>query len=86
MYGVSKNTLLVGQVVGATDPVRAPMGTIRGDWGLVRGANLVHASDSAESAQREILLWFDDQLPDLVDTWVMDSLNNWTSGCRQASE
>ena len=76
------------QVVGATDPTQAAMGTVRGDWGVVRGANLVHASDSGESAEREINIWFgrgSDQEPDLVDTWDMDSLNNWTSGC-QTSE
>ena len=66
------------QVVGATDPVQAGMGTVRGDWGLVRGANLVHASDSAESADREIGLWLEECL---VEDWALDSLNKWTSGC-----
>jgi nucleoside-diphosphate kinase len=49
-------------LAGATDPTVAPPGTIRGDlgrdWGLKVVQNLVHGSDSAESAVREIALWF----------------------------
>ncbi|MBY0440863.1 MAG: nucleoside-diphosphate kinase [Mycobacteriaceae bacterium] len=49
----------VRQLVGGTDPVeKAAPGSIRGDLGLETQFNLVHASDSAESAQREIALWF----------------------------
>lgn len=50
-------------LAGATDPTAALPGTIRGDfgrdWGLKVQQNLVHGSDSAESAAREIALWFD---------------------------
>lgn len=47
------------QVAGATDPVeKATPGTIRGDFGLETQFNLVHGSDSADSAKREIALWF----------------------------
>ncbi len=47
------------QLVGGTDPVeKATPGTIRGDFGLETQFNLVHGSDSAESAEREIGLWF----------------------------
>lgn len=47
------------QIAGGTDPVeKATPGTIRGDFGLETQYNLVHGSDSAESAQREIGLWF----------------------------
>lgn len=47
------------QLAGGTDPVdKATAGTIRGDFGLETQFNLVHGSDSAESAQREIALWF----------------------------
>lgn len=47
------------QVAGGTDPVeKAAPGTIRGDFGLETQFNLVHGSDSAESAKREIALWF----------------------------
>ena len=49
-------------LVGATDPTTAAPGTIRGDlgreWGLKVTQNLVHGSDSPESAEREIGLWF----------------------------
>lgn len=43
---------------GATDGRKAAPGTIRGDWSLSNRENLVHGSDSAESAAREIALWF----------------------------
>jgi nucleoside-diphosphate kinase len=47
------------QVAGGTDPVdKATPGTIRGDFGLETQLNLVHGSDSADSATREIALWF----------------------------
>ncbi len=45
-------------LMGATDPVKAAPGTIRGDFGLVITENLVHGSDSAESAKRELDLFF----------------------------
>ncbi|HXY65382.1 MAG TPA: nucleoside-diphosphate kinase [Mycobacterium sp.] len=49
----------VRQLAGATDPVeQAAPGTIRGDFGLETQFNLVHGSDSPESAEREIALWF----------------------------
>ncbi|GAA1480386.1 nucleoside-diphosphate kinase [Gordonia sinesedis] len=47
------------QIAGGTDPVeKATPGTIRGDLALVTQNNLVHGSDSPESAEREIALWF----------------------------
>jgi len=47
------------QLAGGTDPVeKAVPGTIRGDFGLETQFNLVHGSDSPESAKREIALWF----------------------------
>ncbi|MDR1078873.1 MAG: nucleoside-diphosphate kinase [Propionibacteriaceae bacterium] len=49
-------------MAGATDPVRAAPGTIRGDfgrdWGTGEIQNIVHASDSPQSAAREIAIWF----------------------------
>ncbi|OBH81643.1 nucleoside-diphosphate kinase [Mycobacterium scrofulaceum] len=49
------------QLAGGTDPVeKATPGTIRGDFGLETQFNLVHGSDSTESAKREIALWFPD--------------------------
>jgi nucleoside-diphosphate kinase len=49
-------------LAGATDPVKALPGTIRGDFALEVGENIVHGSDSAESAEREIKIFF----PELV--------------------
>lgn len=49
---------VVRALVGATDGRKAAAGTIRGDFSLSNRENLVHASDSAESAEREIKLWF----------------------------
>jgi nucleoside-diphosphate kinase len=47
------------QIAGGTDPVeKATPGTIRGDFGLETQLNLVHGSDSVDSAKREIALWF----------------------------
>jgi nucleoside-diphosphate kinase len=50
---------LVRATIGATDPADAAPGSIRGDLALSMPDNLVHGSDSSESAQREIALWFD---------------------------
>ena len=50
----------VRTTVGATNPADAGPGTIRGDLALSMPDNLVHGSDSAESAAREIALWFSD--------------------------
>jgi len=49
----------VRETNGATDPIKASPGSVRGDFGLDKGRNLVHASDSTESATREIGLFFD---------------------------
>jgi len=46
------------QLIGATNPLEATTGSIRGDFGLEVQTNLVHGSDSAESAQRETGLFF----------------------------
>ena len=51
---------VVRTTMGATNPARAAPGTIRGDLALSNRENLVHASDSADSAKREIALWFPD--------------------------
>ena len=51
---------VVRTLVGATDGRKAAAGTIRGDFSLSNRENLVHASDSAISAKREIALWFPD--------------------------
>lgn len=46
------------QVIGATNPVEAAPGSIRGDFALELTFNMVHGSDSDESAEREIGIWF----------------------------
>jgi nucleoside-diphosphate kinase len=48
------------QVIGSTNPLEASPGSIRGDFALVTGENLVHGSDSTESAAREIGIFFPD--------------------------
>lgn len=49
--------------IGATNPIKAAPGSIRGDYGQTIGRNLVHGSDSPESAQREVGIFFhDDEL------------------------
>jgi nucleoside-diphosphate kinase len=45
-------------MMGPTDPASAPSGTIRGDYGLIITENIVHGSDSPESAERELKLFF----------------------------
>jgi nucleoside-diphosphate kinase len=49
---------VVRTLMGPTDPAAAPPGTIRGDYGIVITENLVHGSDSPESAKRELDLFF----------------------------
>jgi nucleoside-diphosphate kinase len=48
------------RLIGVTDPVEATPGSIRGDYGLEVTFNMVHGSDSDESAAREIEIWFPD--------------------------
>ena len=55
---------VVRAITGATNPMKAAPGTIRGDLAINGTENLIHASDGPESAEREIALWF----PDLART------------------
>jgi nucleoside-diphosphate kinase len=48
--------------IGATNPANAEPGSLRGDFALAMPNNLVHGSDSPESAEREIAIWFPDGL------------------------
>jgi nucleoside-diphosphate kinase len=60
--GPADNTFsLIRSMVGATKVDDAQPGTIRGDFATITTENLVHASDSHESASREIALWFPDR-------------------------
>ncbi len=64
----------VRKMNGATNCAKADVGTIRGDFGLSLQCNIIHASDSPETAKREIALYFDDKellsygMPD--DAWL----------------
>ena len=62
--------------VGSTNPAEAAPGSIRADFGLERGRNLVHASDSPESGKRETALFFKpDELIDWprdIDRWIFE--------------
>jgi nucleoside-diphosphate kinase len=61
--------------IGATNPIKAPPGTIRGDYAQTIGRNLVHGSDSPESAKREIAIWFEPHelfgRPHELDKWLV---------------
>ena len=67
----------VRKTMGATNPAEAGPGTVRGDFGLETARNLIHGSDSLESAKREIALFFhEDELhpyPRDVDRWVFEA-------------
>ncbi|MEB3280895.1 MAG: nucleoside-diphosphate kinase [Lyngbya sp.] len=49
------------KMIGATNPLTAEPGTIRGDFAVSIGRNLIHGSDAVETAQREISLWFKEE-------------------------
>ncbi|CAF2690532.1 unnamed protein product [Rotaria sp. Silwood2] len=71
------NVVAVGRkMLGATDPAKSEPGTIRGDFGIVTGRNIVHGSDSEKSAQREIGLWFrSDEInlwPHTAEQWIYE--------------
>jgi len=66
----------VRNTMGKTNPRDAAPGTIRGDFGLEIGRNLIHGSDSLESAQREVALFFDTRELQTyergIDKWVFE--------------
>jgi len=63
-------------LIGATNPLNSPVGTIRGDFGIDIGRNIIHGSDGPESAVREIGLWFaPEELADWTPTvtpWIYE--------------
>ncbi|GAC1459913.1 MAG: nucleoside-diphosphate kinase [Chamaesiphon sp.] len=61
------------KIIGGTNPLNAEPGTIRGDYGVSIGRNLIHGSDAPETAQQEISLWFKEE--ELVN-W-QPSLTPW---------
>lgn len=62
--------------IGATKPVEATAGSIRGDFGMMVGRNLVHGSDSPENGASEIALWFNESelisYERAVDRWILE--------------
>ena len=68
--------LAARNTIGATKPVEATAGSIRGDFGMMVGRNLVHGSDSPENGEAEISLWFAaDELiayERAVDRWILE--------------
>ena len=64
------------KMMGATNPLNAEPGTIRGDYCLDSGRNVIHGSDSVQSAEREIKIWFKDEeilsYKREIDTWVYE--------------
>ena len=67
---------IVRQTMGATHPAKAAPGTIRGDLGIYVERNLVHGSDSLESAAREVALFFEEK--DILS--YQRSLDGWIAG------
>jgi nucleoside-diphosphate kinase len=65
---------IIRQMMGETDPAKASSGTIRGDFGIDIGHNLVHSSDSLENASKEIDLFFSAEeifnYNRELDTWI----------------
>ena len=65
------------QMLGATNPANSPPGTIRGDFGVVPGRNIIHGSDSLEAGLMEASLWFSEE--ELLEwspshtTWAYDN-------------
>jgi len=62
--------------IGATKPVEATAGSIRGDFGMMVGRNLVHGSDSPENGEAEIALWFSEEelvaYERAIDRWILE--------------
>ncbi|MGI5174602.1 nucleoside-diphosphate kinase [Treponema sp. OMZ 840] len=65
---------LMRKLVGATNPAEASPGTIRGDYCIHTGLNIIHASDSPKNAEREIALFFK---PDEIIPWKDEHMNKW---------
>ncbi|KAF8964025.1 nucleoside diphosphate kinase [Flammula alnicola] len=62
-------------MLGATNPLQSPVGSIRGDFCLAVGRNICHGSDSVESAEKEIALWFPEgvvQYTSALEQWIFE--------------
>lgn len=74
MVWEGKNVVKTGRIMlGETDPFKSSPGTIRGDFCIEVGRNICHGSDSVESANKEIDLWFGKE-KEVVD-WTQASVN-----------
>ncbi|TYH06566.1 hypothetical protein ES288_A08G164600v1 [Gossypium darwinii] len=73
MIWEGKNVVTTGRkIIGATNPAESAPGTIRGDFAIDIGRNVIHGSDSVESAKKEIALWF----PESPVNW-QNSVHPW---------
>ena len=63
-------------IMGATNPQESAPGTIRGDFGMTIGMNLIHGSDSVQSAERELRIFFDPaeiiEYERDIDSWIIE--------------
>jgi len=76
MVWEGKNVVATGRtMIGATNPQASAPGTIRGDFCIEVGRNVIHGSDSVENAQKEIALWFGENLADwtpALKPWIYE--------------
>ncbi|XP_030473785.2 nucleoside diphosphate kinase 1 [Syzygium oleosum] len=73
MVWEGKGVVTTGRkIIGATNPAESAPGTIRGDFAIDIGRNVIHGSDSVESATKEIALWF----PEGIVSW-QSSVHPW---------
>lgn len=77
MVWEGKNVVATGRkLIGATNPLASEPGTIRGDFCIDVGRNIIHGSDAVESAKKEIQLWFPEGLVEFsphMKPWVYES-------------
>ncbi|KAG6542255.1 hypothetical protein Mapa_016383 [Marchantia paleacea] len=74
MVWEGKNVVSTGRtLIGATNPAQSAPGTIRGDYAIDIGRNVIHGSDAVESARKEIALWFPEGLVEwrsAMHSWI----------------
>jgi nucleoside-diphosphate kinase len=76
MVWEGKNVVATGRkIIGATNPLASEPGTIRGDFCIDVGRNIIHGSDAVEAAKREIGLWFPEGLAEFtpaMKAWIYE--------------
>ncbi|KAL1809216.1 hypothetical protein DCAR_0728754 [Daucus carota subsp. sativus] len=76
MVWEGKNVVTTGRkLIGATNPCESAPGTIRGDFAIDMGRNVIHGSDAVESAKKEIALWFPEGIAEwqsCIRSWVYE--------------